>query len=74
MEWWGKAGDLAMRRSAYTEAISHLEMAIQLANGLGDEARPTAIAFAAATYLWQRSQDGARLRGAGNASGLRGCS
>ena len=34
VEWWGKAGDLALRRSAYAEAIAHLEQAIQLADGL----------------------------------------
>jgi class 3 adenylate cyclase/predicted ATPase len=35
VEWWGKAGDLAMRRSAYTEAIAHLEQAIRMADGPG---------------------------------------
>ena len=35
VEWWGKAGDLAMRRSAFAEALAHLEMALQLADGLG---------------------------------------
>jgi predicted ATPase len=32
VEWWGRAGDLAMRRSAYAEALAHLEMAIKLAD------------------------------------------
>jgi class 3 adenylate cyclase/predicted ATPase len=36
VEWWGKAGDLALRRSAYSEAIAHLETALQLASELGD--------------------------------------
>jgi predicted ATPase len=35
VEWWGKAGDLAMRRSAYAEAIAHFEQAIRMADGLG---------------------------------------
>ena len=35
VEWWGKAGDLAMRRSAFAKALAHLEMALQLADGLG---------------------------------------
>jgi class 3 adenylate cyclase/predicted ATPase len=41
VEWWGKAGDLALRRSAYAEAIAHLEQAILLADGLnkGSEQR-----------------------------------
>ena len=34
VEWWGKAGELALRRCAYTEAIAHLETALQLADGL----------------------------------------
>ena len=36
VEWWGRAGDLAMRRSAYAEALAHLEMAIKLADDLED--------------------------------------
>jgi class 3 adenylate cyclase/predicted ATPase len=35
-EWWGKAGDLALRRSAYNEAIAHLEKALGLADSLAD--------------------------------------
>jgi class 3 adenylate cyclase/predicted ATPase len=36
LEWWGKAGERAMQRSAYNEAIAHLEQALALANGLSD--------------------------------------
>jgi predicted ATPase len=32
VEWWGKAGDEALRRSAYKEAISHLGKAIAMAD------------------------------------------
>ena len=32
IEWWGKAGDQALRRSAFQEAISHLGKAIELAD------------------------------------------
>ena len=32
IEWWGKAGDEALRRSAYKEAIAHLGKAIALAD------------------------------------------
>jgi class 3 adenylate cyclase len=31
IEWWGKAGDQALRRSAFQEAISHLGKAIEIA-------------------------------------------
>jgi tetratricopeptide (TPR) repeat protein len=32
IEWWGKAGDAALRRSAFQEAISHLGKAIEMTN------------------------------------------
>jgi len=32
VEWWGKAGDQALRRSAFQEAISHLGKAIAMAD------------------------------------------
>ena len=34
IEWWGKAGDAALRRSAFQEAISHLGKAIELSDTL----------------------------------------
>src|SRR5215467_9874539 len=36
IEWWIKAGDRALDRSANNEAIAHLEKAIGLAEGLAD--------------------------------------
>ena len=39
IEWWGKAGDQALRRSAFAEAISHLGKAIELSDKVGG-ARP----------------------------------
>jgi class 3 adenylate cyclase/predicted ATPase len=36
VEWWGKAGSLALRRSAYVEAVSHLTKATGLASELPD--------------------------------------
>jgi class 3 adenylate cyclase/predicted ATPase/ABC-type transport system involved in cytochrome c biogenesis ATPase subunit len=36
IEWWIKAGDRALGRSANNEAIAHLEKAISLADGLTD--------------------------------------
>ena len=38
IEWWGKAGDQALRRSAFQEAISHLGKAIEMADKV-DETR-----------------------------------
>jgi class 3 adenylate cyclase/predicted ATPase len=35
IEWWGKAGDQALRRSAFQEAIAHLGKAIALADKAG---------------------------------------
>ena len=39
IEWWGKAGDQALRRSAFQEAISHLGKAIEMADRV-DNATP----------------------------------
>ena len=38
IEWWGKAGDQALRRSAFQEAISHLGKAIAMADKGGGDA------------------------------------
>jgi hypothetical protein len=35
IEWWGKAGDQALRRSAFQEAIAHLSKAIEIADKTG---------------------------------------
>ena len=43
IEWWGKAGDQALRRSAFQEAISHLGKAIEMADST-DATRPQAVA------------------------------
>jgi tetratricopeptide (TPR) repeat protein len=40
-QWWGKAGDQALRRSAFKEAASHLGKAVELADKLAVTA-PTA--------------------------------
>jgi predicted ATPase len=39
IEWWGKAGDRALRRSAFAEAISHLGKAIEFSDKAGAAAR-----------------------------------
>jgi class 3 adenylate cyclase/predicted ATPase len=41
IEWWGKAGDQALRRSAFQEAIAHLGKAIAMADKAAEGA-PTA--------------------------------
>jgi len=46
IEWWGKAGDQALRRSAFQEAISHLGKAIEMADKTSDGA-PRAAATSA---------------------------
>src|SRR5215470_7282199 len=47
IEWWAKAGDQALRRSAFQEAISHLGKAIEMADKESDAA-PRAAAVSAA--------------------------
>ena len=43
IEWWGKAGDQALRRSAFQEAIAHLGEAIAMADkAAGAASRPNA--------------------------------
>ena len=44
IEWWGKAGDQALRRSAFQEAIAHLGKAIEMADKVGDGTPPAAAA------------------------------
>src|ERR1700733_13265130 len=39
IEWWGKAGDQALRRSAFQEAIAHLGKAIAMADKTSATAR-----------------------------------
>jgi len=40
IEWWGKAGDEALRRSAFSEAIAHLGKAIAMADKAGADSAP----------------------------------
>jgi tetratricopeptide (TPR) repeat protein len=40
IEWWGKAGDQALRRSAFQEAIAHLGKAIAMADRTGGREPP----------------------------------
>jgi predicted ATPase len=43
IEWWGKAGDQALRRSAFQEAIAHLGRAIAMADKAAGAGAPTAL-------------------------------
>ncbi len=43
IEWWGKAGDQALRRSAFKEAAAHLGKAIELADKLAATAPSAAL-------------------------------
>ena len=56
IEWWGKAGDQALRRSAFQEAIAHLGKAIEMADGGGPVGKLPAIG--------PHASDQRRLRGA----------
>src|SRR5215469_8296010 len=49
IEWWGKAGEQALRRSAFQEAISHLGKAIETADKTGEGTSATATARARAS-------------------------
>ena len=42
IEWWGRAGDQALRRSAFKEAAAHLGKAIELTDKLAATARSAA--------------------------------
>ena len=48
IEWWGKAGDQALRRSAFQEAISHLGKAIEMADKASSGLTPRTAPGAAA--------------------------
>jgi class 3 adenylate cyclase len=53
IEWWGKAGDQALRRSAFQEAISHLGKAIEMADKAA-QAAPRADAATADGFASRR--------------------
>jgi len=40
IEWWTKAGEQALRRSAYAEAVAHYRKAIGVADDLGEGPQP----------------------------------
>jgi predicted ATPase len=57
IEWWGKAGDQALRRSAFQEAISHLGKAIEMADKTGEGWSAATIASASANQRLKLQTD-----------------
>src|SRR5499427_6012427 len=57
IEWWGKAGEQALRRSAFQEAISHLGKAIEMADKAGEGTSATTTASASATQRLKLQTD-----------------
>jgi class 3 adenylate cyclase/predicted ATPase len=57
IEWWGNAGDQALRRSAFQEAISHLAKAIEMADKVDDRASAAATASASANQRLKLQTD-----------------
>jgi class 3 adenylate cyclase/predicted ATPase len=52
IEWWGKAGDQALRRSAFQEAIAHLGKAIAMADREADHAIASQAQSPAESIAW----------------------
>jgi class 3 adenylate cyclase/predicted ATPase/ABC-type transport system involved in cytochrome c biogenesis ATPase subunit len=44
VEWWGKAGDLAIRRAAFAEAAAHFRKAIENADPIADQSASVPLA------------------------------
>jgi tetratricopeptide (TPR) repeat protein len=66
IEWWGKAGDQALRRSAFQEAISHLGKAIEMADKeSGSTPRATAAGSSGERLSLQTAYSSALLQGRG---------
>src|SRR5215831_13010989 len=57
IEWWGKAGDQALRRSAFQEAISHLGKAIEMADKTGEGRSAAATASVSANQRLKLQTD-----------------
>ena len=57
IEWWGKAGDQALRRSAFQEAIAHLGKAIAMADKAAGPAARAAISKAEASQRVKLQND-----------------
>jgi class 3 adenylate cyclase/tetratricopeptide (TPR) repeat protein len=49
IEWWGNAGEQALRRSAFQEAVSHLGKGVEMTDRTGEGGSAAATAAASAT-------------------------
>ena len=68
IEWWGKAGDQALRRSAFQEAIAHLGKAIAMTNKASEGVQPDGPAQRLSRMRLQTIYGYALLHGRGHAS------
>jgi hypothetical protein len=59
IEWWGKAGEPALRRSAFQEALSHLGKAIEMTDKTGEGGSAAATASASANQRLRCGEYGA---------------
>jgi DNA-binding winged helix-turn-helix (wHTH) protein/tetratricopeptide (TPR) repeat protein len=66
--WWGKAGDLALRRPAYDEAVAHLRLAIESADSVAPNAAPAVSPSARLKLQVAYAQALMWARGHGNAA------
>jgi predicted ATPase len=57
IEWWGKAGEQALRRSAFQEAVSHLGKAIEVTDKTGEGTSTAATASASANQRLKLQTD-----------------
>jgi predicted ATPase len=57
IEWWGKAGDQTLRRSAFQAAISHLGKAIGMADKTGEGTSAAATASVSAAQRLKMQTD-----------------
>jgi class 3 adenylate cyclase/tetratricopeptide (TPR) repeat protein len=67
IEWWGKAGDQALRRSAFSEAIAHLGKAIAMADKTTGAATPQSLRLRAElgqAVMWAKGPAAAETRAA----------
>jgi predicted ATPase len=69
IEWWSKAGDFALQRSAYIEAIAHLERALEIATEL-DESEPLRVSRLRLQISVGSALRSARFRRARDAVGM----
>lgn len=66
--WWGKAGDLALRRPAYDEAVAHLRLAIESADSVAPDVAPAVSPSARLKLQVAYAQALMWARGHGNAA------